>query len=125
MCVCVCVCACVRACVRARARVRVRVCVCFLCRRIHVCILFYIEEVFMSTAVSCCIWRSPWSAVATAIYVCKISVINITATKECVILELLYISFQNTYLTYSIVLNSFDFMPVIYDFLIPSVSSLN
>jgi hypothetical protein len=63
--------------------------------------------------------------VATTIYVCKISVINITPTKECVILVVLYASFQNAYLTYSTVQNFFDSMPVIYDFLIPSVSPIN
>jgi hypothetical protein len=68
----------------------------------------------MSTAVSC-VWRS-WSAVAAAMYVCKISVINITQTKECVILVVLDASFQNTHLTYSTVLISFVFMPVINDF---------
>jgi hypothetical protein len=83
-----------------------------LCEHTHVCILFYNDEIFMSIAVSCCIW----SALVTAIYVCKISVINVTPTEECVILVALYASSQNTYLTYSTVLNSFNFMSVIYDF---------
>jgi hypothetical protein len=97
----------------------------FWCKRIHVCILFYSEEVSISmpTAISC-IRKSVWISVATAIYVCKISVINITPTTECVILVLLYESFQNTYVTYSTVVYSFDFMPVICDVLITSVSSL-
>ena len=69
----------------------------------------------MSTAASC-MWRSLWSAVAMALYFCKISVINITQTKECVILVVLDAGFENTHLTYSTVLSSFDFMPVIYDF---------
>jgi len=51
-----------------------------------------------------------------ALYFCKISVINITQTKECVILVVLDAGFENTHLTYSTVLSSFDFMPVIYDF---------
>ena len=95
----------------------------FFCINPEIYILFYSEELSMSTAVSC-IRKSLWISVATAIYVCMFSIINITPTKECVILLLLYESFQNTYSTYSTVLNCFDFMPVVCDVLIPSVSSL-